>query len=142
VAAAGRLEPAVADLRLLVDVYLRCANDGAQLFIDGFEISDDPYDEDRGRYFLNVQAPMPDGKWGRTDWNVEICRWVADGSQTDDEGESVLDCVRSEPPALSEIVELLNRSDGQSDVLAAWAKTAVGEALAGTAFTVTKRHED
>jgi len=27
-------------------------------------------------------------------------------------------------------------------VLAAWAKTAVGEALAGTAFIVTKRYED
>ena len=144
--AQARLERAIADLRLLLDAYLRCANGGAQLLIDGFEISDDPYDEDEDRYFLNVQAPMPNGKWDRTDWSVEICRWVPDGPQTEDgscaKGESVLDCARSEPPALSEIVGLLNCSDGQSAVLAAWAKTAVGEALAGTAFIVTKRYED
>ena len=92
------------------------------VFIDGFEISDDPDDEDEERHFLNVQAPMPNGKWGRTDWNVEICRWVPDGPQTEDvssdKGESVLECARSEPPALSETVGLLNCSDGQSDVLA------------------------
>ncbi|WP_020671991.1 hypothetical protein [Amycolatopsis nigrescens] len=139
----AHFERAVADLRLLLDAYLRCANGEAQLLIDGFEISDDPYDEDADRYFLNVQAPMPDGEWGRTDWNVGICRWVPDGPQTEDgdRDEPVLDCVRSEPPALSEIVGLLNRSDGRSDVLAAWAETAVGEALAGTAFVVTKRYE-
>lgn len=141
----AQLDRAVANLRLLLDAYLRSANDEARLFIDGFEISDDPYD-DENRLFLNVQAPMPDGKWGRTDWNVEICRWVPDGPQpedgADDTGESILDCARSEPPALSEIVGLLNRSNGQPDVLAAWAETAVGQALAGTAFVVTKRHDD
>jgi hypothetical protein len=139
----AQLDRAVANLRLLLDAYLRCANGGARLFVDGFEISDDPYDDDENGFFLNVQAPMPDGKWGRTDWNVEICRWVP---QTEDDegdtGESVLDCTRSEPPAPSEIVGLLNRSNGQPDVLATWAKTAVGEALAGTAFVVTKRYED
>ncbi|MFD9962730.1 hypothetical protein [Amycolatopsis sp. NPDC058986] len=142
----AELEQAVADLRLLFDAYLQCANDEARLLIDGFEISDDPYDEDEDRYFLNVQAPMPNGKWARTEWNIEICRWVPDGPRTEDSdsatGKSVLDCARSEPPKLSEIIELLNRSGGQSDVLAAWAKTAVGEALAGTAFIVTKRYED
>jgi hypothetical protein len=40
-------------------------------------------------------------------------------------GEPILDCVRTEPPALSEIVGLLNCSGGESDVLAVWAKTAV-----------------
>lgn len=88
---------------------------------------------------------MPDGKWNRTDWNVEICRWVPDGSQSEgissSKGESVLDCTRAEPSALTEIVELLNRSNGESDILAAWAKTPAGEALAGTAFVVTKRYD-
>ncbi|HEY0500934.1 MAG TPA: hypothetical protein VGD48_34680 [Kutzneria sp.] len=124
----------------------QCANGGTNLLIDAFEISDDPYDEDGDRYFLNFQAPMPDGKRKRTHWNGEICRWVPEGPQPVDgghvKGESVLDCVRTEPPALAEIVELLNRSDGESEVLAGWAKTAVGEALAGTAFIVTKRYED
>jgi hypothetical protein len=142
----AQLEQAVADLRLLLDAYLRCANGGAQLLIDGLEISDDPHDEDGDRYFLNVQAPMPDGKWERTGWNVEICRWVPEGPQPEEgghfKGEFVLDCVRTEPPALSELVDLLNASDGDSEVLAAWAKTDVGEALAGTAFVVTKRYED
>jgi hypothetical protein len=145
--AQAQLERAAADLRLLHYAYLQCASGGAQLLIDGFEISDDAYaEEDEDQYSLNVQAPMPDGKWDRTDWNVEVCRWVPDGPGTDGAesvtGNSVLDCVRSEPPALSEIVGLLNRSDGQNDVLAGWAKTAVGEALAGTAFIVTKRYED
>jgi hypothetical protein len=57
-------------------------------------------------------------------------------------GESVLDCVRTEPPALVEIVEPLNRGDGHPRCWPAGAKTAVGEALAGTAFVVTKRYED
>ncbi|MFC0108124.1 hypothetical protein [Kibdelosporangium aridum] len=139
------LDRAVADLRLLLDAFLRCANSEVRLLLDGFEISDDPYDEVGDRYFLNFQAPMPDGKWNRTDWNVEICRWVPDGPQSEgmssSNGESILDCARAEPPALAEIVELLNRSNGESDVLAAWAQTSAGEALAGTAFVVTKRYD-
>jgi hypothetical protein len=110
------LEQAVADLRLLLDAYLRCANSEVRLLIDAFEISDYPYDEED-------EGP-------RTE----------DGDSAT--GKSVLDCVRSDSPALSEIVELLDCSDGQSDVLATRAKTAVGEALAGTAFIVTKRYED
>ncbi|MGC7102759.1 hypothetical protein ACPZ19_49520 [Amycolatopsis lurida] len=138
----AQLARAVADLRLLLDAYLRTANGEAQLFLDGFEISDDPYGEGEDRYFLNVQAPMPDGKWGRTDWNVELCRWVADSETDGDTGETVLECTRSEAPSVEEIVGLLNRSDGRAEVLATWAATAVGDALTGTAFVVTKRHED
>jgi len=129
-----QLEQAVADLRLLLDAYLRCADGGAQLIVEDFEISADPDDEDA--YFLTVQAPIV--SWERTGWNIELGRWVPDGDGA--EGAPVLDCARSAPPALSEVVELLNRSNGQSAVLAGWAETAVGEALAGTAFVVTNRY--
>lgn len=144
--ARSELEQAAASLRLLLDVYRQCASAGADLLIEGFEISDDPYDEDGDRFFLNLQAPIPNGKWKRIGWNVEICRWVPTDSRGGDSdsfrGESVLDCVRIEQPALSELVGLLNTSNGDSEVLAGWAKTAVGEPLAGTAFVVTKRYED
>lgn len=136
------LERAAADLRLLHDAYQKCSNEEARLLIEGFEISDDPYDEEEELYFLNVQAPMPDGKWDRTNWNIELCRWVSDGPDSNSaKGEPLLDCGRAEPPSLAEIVGLLNASNGQTDVLADWAKTPVGEALAGTAFVVTKRYE-
>ncbi|MFC0548443.1 hypothetical protein [Kutzneria chonburiensis] len=141
----SRLEPAAADLRLLLAASRQCANSEARLLIEHLGITDDPYDEEAGWYFLNVLAPIPGCRWQRNGWKVEICQWVPDepeeeyGSAT---GEPVLDCVRADPPALEEIVELLNRSDGQSEVLASWAKTPVGEPLAGTAFVVTKRYED
>ncbi|QUQ72522.1 hypothetical protein [Kutzneria sp. CA-103260] len=141
----SRLDRAVADMRLLLAAHQQCANSEARLLVSDFEITDDPYDEEADRYFLDVLAPIPGGRWQRDGWKVEICRWVPDDPEDEyggATGEPVLDCVRAEPPTLSEIVELLNRSDGQSDVLAAWAKTAVGEVLAGTAFVVTKRYED
>jgi hypothetical protein len=137
---------AAANLRLLLAAQLQCTGNWVELLADGLEISEDPHDEDEDRYYLNVQAPMPRGKWGRTSWSVELGRWVPDGAQPEDgsnlKGEPVLKCGRTEPPALSEILELFKRSDGRSDVLAAWAKTPVGEPLAGTAFVVTKRYED
>ncbi|MCG3749768.1 hypothetical protein [Amycolatopsis sp. Poz14] len=139
-------EQAVADLRLLLDAHRRCANDNAELLVDSFEISDDPYDEDAGCYFMNIQAPMPNKEWNRTEWNIEVGRWVPENPQPDVGSSSinkvVLDCVRTEPPTVSELVDLLNRSNGQSEVLATWAKTVVGEPLAGTTFIVTKRYEN
>ncbi|MBN6038625.1 hypothetical protein JYK18_27470 [Amycolatopsis sp. 195334CR] len=131
-----QLARAIADLRLLLDAHAETSNGEAQLLIDRFEISDDPYSD--GGYFLNVQAPIPD----RPAWNVELCRWVPDNRTDGDTGEPVLDCARSDPPAVEEIVALLDRSDGQADVLAAWAATPVGDALAGTAFVVTQRYGD
>ncbi|AXB43596.1 hypothetical protein [Amycolatopsis albispora] len=128
-------EQAVADLRLLLDAYLRCSNDEAQLLLDGFEISDDPDDG----YHLNIQAPMPGGKWERTGWNVELCRWVPDDDGAS--GEPVLHCALPDPPSVPDLVSLLNHSNGRADVLAGWAETPVGEALAGTSLAVTNRYE-
>ncbi|MEV6608768.1 hypothetical protein [Kutzneria sp. NPDC051319] len=54
-----------ANLRLLLAAQLPCAGNWVELLADGIEISEDPHDEDEDRYYLNVQAPMPRGKWGR-----------------------------------------------------------------------------
>jgi hypothetical protein len=137
------LGTAAADLRLLLDVHERCANHQSRLLVDDFAITDDPFEDDCDRYFLNVEAPMPNGQYGRDGWSVDICLWVPD---PDDDsrasGEPVLVCARSAPPAADEIIELLNRSGGRQEQLAAWAKTAVGEALEGTSFVVTRRFDD
>lgn len=141
-----QLRQGAADLRLLLDASVQCANDGAQLIVDGFEITDDPIEPGPEQYFLNVVAPMPNGAYGRDGWGVEICRWVPDDPDDEEDGsargEPVLSCARSAPPAVSEIVELLNRSGGRPEQLAIWANTAVGETLADTAFVVTERYDD
>lgn len=140
-----RLMTGAADLRLLLDAYTRCANNEAMLLVDDFTITDDPFGSDSDRFFLNVEAPTPNGAYGRDDWGVDISRWVPDDPEDEDSratGEPVLRCVRSAPPTAAEIVELLNRSGGRPEQLAAWVKTPVGEALTGTAFVVTERYDD
>src|SRR5207244_3835195 len=103
-----------------------------------FTITDDPFEPDSDRLFLNVEAPLPNGAYGRDEWGVEISRWVPDDPEDEDcssaTGEPVLRCVRSVPPAVPEIVELLDRSGGRPEQLAVWAMTPAGEALTGTAF--------
>ena len=138
-----QLRTAVEALRLLLDVYERYANDEARLIVDDFLITDDPFDDEGDMYFLNVTAPMPNGQYGRDDWSVDISLWVP---HPDDDsratGEAVLVCARSEPPSADEIIELLDRSGGRPEQLAAWAKTAVGESLDGTSIVVTQRFDD
>jgi len=140
-----QLRKGAADLRLLLDAFSQCVNEEARLLSDGFEITDDPYAFGEDEYFLNVEAPMPNGAHDRDEWNIEISRWVPDDPEDEDAssatGESVLSCVRSAPPTVSEIVELLNCSGGRPEKLAAWAGTAVGDALDGTTFVVTKRYD-
>lgn len=141
-----QLSKGVADLRLLLDAFTRCTNDAARLLVDDFSITDDPFETDTDRFFLNVEAPMPDGAYGRYRWTVDLSRWVPDDPDDDeggsDTGKFVLRCVRSTPPTVTEIVELLNRSGGRQEQLAAWSKTPVGNVLAGTVFTVTDRYDD
>lgn len=141
-----RLSQAVADLRLLLDAYTRCANEDVSLAVDDFTIMDDPLDSGPDRFFLDVQAPMPNGAYSRDDWRVEVCQWIPDDPDDEDvldsTGEPILCCTRSTPPTVAEIVELLNRSGGRQEQLATWAKTPVGDTLAGTAFVVTERYDD
>lgn len=59
----------VADLRLLVEAYPRCANNEAMITIDDFAIIDDPFESD-DRFFLSVEAPMPNGAYSRACWRV------------------------------------------------------------------------
>lgn len=143
-ATAEKIRKGVTDMRLLLDAYRKSANHQI-MFLDEFTISDDPLGPNR--YYLNVCAPRPSGEHGRHDWEVEIGQWDIDLDDPEHEdstahGDTVLRCARSTPPAIPEIVELLNRSGGRQEQLAVWAKTHVGEALAGTTFVVTKHFEE
>ncbi|MGQ0718844.1 MAG: hypothetical protein ACT4NP_16340 [Pseudonocardiales bacterium] len=141
------LRRGVDNLRLLLDAHTRCGNDSAMLVVEEFTITDDPAPYGPDRYFLNVDAPLPNGDYGRDEWRVGICRWDIDLDDPEYEdstatGEAVLRCVLSAPPTASKIIELLNRSGGRPEQLAAWAKTPVGEPLADTNFVVTRRYEN
>lgn len=143
-ASGERIGKAVADMRLMLDVYRECANADV-MFPDVFTFSDDPIGG--GRYYLNVEAPSPSDDGGGDEWTVEIGQWDIDLDDPDHEnetatGDSVLMCRRTTAPSVTDLVELLNRSGGRPEQLAAWAMTPVGETLAGTAFVVTRRFDD
>jgi hypothetical protein len=134
----------VADLRLLVEAYERCDNQDAALEPTELAIWCDPCGPDR--YYLTVDAPLPRGVSGRADWRVDIGQWDIDIDDPQNEergatGESVLCCARTTPPSAPELAEVLNISGERPELLAEWAKTPVGEALASTAFIVTERHD-
>jgi hypothetical protein len=138
----AELRQGIADLQVLYDAFLQSTNDAARLHMAEFSITDDPSVDARDNFFLDVYAPTPSGDFGQTSWSVEISRWVPD--DPDDEfgdasSEPVLECSRSTPPGVDEIVNLLNLSAGSNDQLAAWTKTPIGEPLAGTSFVVTTR---
>lgn len=140
----GRLKAGVADLRTLNNVYRQTANENANFVVVDFSISDDPAEDSLGGYFVDVQAPMPNGGFNRDAWLVEVCQWTQDTDDEEDNsvrGEPILRCVRSSAPSVAEIVELLDRSAGQQDQIAAWATSPVGAPLAGTSFVVTTRFE-
>ena len=135
---------AVSDMRLVLDVSRRCTNPSMML-LDVFTLSDDPVGGDR--YYLNVEAPLPNGRYDRHDWIVEIGQWDIDTDDPEHEGETargepVLVCSRASAPPATELVELFDRSGGRPELLAEWAVTPVGEKLAGTAFVVTKRFDE
>ncbi|MFC3897985.1 hypothetical protein ACFOWZ_41515 [Lentzea rhizosphaerae] len=143
-ATADEIRQGVEDMRLLQDAYRQTVND-AIVLLSEFSITDDPLGP--SRYYLNVEAPRPNGEYGHVDWEVEIGQWDVDLDDPEHEdstahGNSVLRCTRSTRPAIAEIIELLNHSGGRQEQLAAWAKTPVGEALAGTTFVVTKRFDE
>jgi hypothetical protein len=144
-AGAEQLRAGVADLRLLVAAHGRCVNPDAELDVSDFAIIDDPFDDVSDRYFLNVEAPMPDDRYNRDGWGVQICVWVPDDPADEENrsatGEPVLRCARLAPPTVDEVVRLLDRSNGQPAQLAAWATTVVGDVLAGTNFVVTERFD-
>ncbi|MFG3437795.1 hypothetical protein ACGF0J_11195 [Nonomuraea sp. NPDC047897] len=138
-----RLGQAVDDLRLLYDACARCNNGEANLIIDSsLFIEYEPGDEP-DRYFLSILAPMPSDNDDA--WQLEIAQWMPDDPEDEDSsatGEPVLRCVRATPPTASELIEVLNLSQGRAQQLADWAVTPLGEALDGTTFMVTHRYDD
>lgn len=134
---------AVSDMRLMLDVYRRCTSSSV-IFLDVFTFSDDPVGGDR--YYLNVEAPLPNGEHDRHEWCVEIGQWDIDLDDPENDGktatgEPVLVCSRASAPSVTDIVELLNQSGGRPEQLAAWALTPVGDKLANTTFVVTRRFD-
>jgi hypothetical protein len=98
------------------------------------------------RLFLNVEAPLPSGKFNRRTWAVSIDRWETDevdfdGQPAEEHGEPVIRCVHPTRPTVADVVDLLDRGAGEEQ-LAAWARTTVGESLSDTAFVVTERFEN
>jgi hypothetical protein len=139
---AEQLRVGVGDLRLLVDAHALCVSDDAMLEVANFTIFDEPDGSDRN--YLTVDAPHPNGA-GPSSWRIEIGRWEPD--DPDDEygdatGRSLLCCACPTPPTASEIAEVLSQGAGRPEQLTAWAKTPVGQTLAGTTFVVTERNDD
>jgi hypothetical protein len=138
-----QIEKSVSDMRLMLEVDRR-SNNKNLMTLDMFTFSHDPVGGDR--YYLNVEAPLPDGMDDRHEWNIEIGRWDVDLDDPENEGvtakgESVLVCGRASAPSVGELVELLTGSGERPEQLAAWAMTPVGENLAGTVFSVTRRFD-
>jgi hypothetical protein len=65
-----------------------------------------------------------------------------DGEVIGATGEPFLDAELASPPTVDEIADVLSLVRNQPELLASWAKTQVGDALAGTRFVVTARSGD
>jgi len=136
---AKQRERAIADLRVLATAYLQCHADPGFLEAE-VEIFHEPAGSDG--YYLTVTPPEPNDDVDT--WRVEIGHWVPDDPQDDEcdsaTGHILLTCACPAPPTVDAIVDLLDRSENEPKLLAAWAGTPIGTALAGTSFIVTERH--
>jgi hypothetical protein len=54
----------------------------------------------------------------------------------------MLECVLTGRPTEVELASLLTLAESDPQQMSAWAKTSVGDALAGTAFIVTSRNDN
>lgn len=143
-ASGEELQEAIIDLRTLLDVEAQIDIGDAQLQLEPLSITAEPGDTDG--YFLNVEAPLPGGKYNRVHWAVAVYRWEVDvwdeeGYPTGSHGEPVVHCTIAERPSITDIVALLKLATNQAQ-LAAWTQTPIGEKLANTDFVVTKRYND
>ncbi len=136
-------EKAVADLRVLVTAHSRCAGRWASLDDTSREIFAEPYDSDG--FYLTVQAPEPGDD--DSSWEIEIGRWEPDdpdeeyGEHSSATGSAVISCAPPAAPDADVIAHLLNSVGEKPLLLAQWAETSVGRALAGTTIVVTERYE-
>ncbi|MGW5306041.1 hypothetical protein ACWERF_19160 [Streptomyces griseoluteus] len=81
---------------------------------------------------MTVQAPEPGD--GDGCWEVEVGRRSATGS-------TVIGCALPAVPDADEVAHLLKSVEEKPLLLAQWAETPVGAALAGTTAVVTKRYD-
>lgn len=93
---------------------------------------------------MTVQAPEPGDDDGLRE--IEIGRWEPDnpdeehGGHTSATGSPVVGCALPAAPDADEIAHLLKSVDEKPLLLAQWAETPVGTALAGTTMAITKRY--
>lgn len=134
---------AVKNLRELVTAYTQCSSEQATLDYAPLGIFSEPYDSDG--YFLSIHAPNP-GEQDAGSWGIEVCRWEPD--DPDDEecssatGIAAVRCVLPASPGVDRLTRLLDEVEQRPTVLAKWAETSIGAALAGTGFVVTQGRDD
>jgi hypothetical protein len=143
----SRLPQAADDLRLLYNAYVAVEEGTLSSFEEEhlslfYENDGNPADG----YFLNVEAPRPGNPHGSS-WSITISQWIvtrydSDGEATSAEGKTVLECIPAERPTAAELDSLLTLAESGPGQVSAWAKTPVGDALAGTVFIVTSRDDD
>ncbi|MFD3458019.1 hypothetical protein ACFWVC_38350 [Streptomyces sp. NPDC058691] len=134
-------EKAVAALRVLVTAHSRCSGTWATLDDPSRELFAEPHDSDG--FYLTVQAP----ELGDYDscWEVQVGRWEPDdpdeeyGDHSSATGSMVISCVLPAVPDANELAHLLKSVEEKPLLLAQWAETPVGAALAGTTVVVTER---
>ncbi|WTW98288.1 hypothetical protein OG216_35320 [Streptomycetaceae bacterium NBC_01309] len=104
-------------------------------------IFNEPYDSDG--YFITVGTPQRES--GNGAWRVEVSHWVPDDPDDEDcssaTSDRLLVCTLPTPPTAAEIADRPHRGEAHPDQLAAWARTPVGESLAGTGIVVTERDD-
>jgi hypothetical protein len=140
------LEEAADDLRLLLEAHARSVANGVELDLFGLGVIFDPITmppAGEERFLLSVDAPVLDGRW-QHGWGISLHRWIDDefdeeGDPVGSESEEVLYCALDERPQLVDVVQLLDQA---GDRMPEWARTSLGESLAGTKFVVTRRAEN
>jgi hypothetical protein len=140
--AVHHLAQAAENLRLLYNVYMTIEGGRTSLEEEYLSITYEHDDTAPDGHFLTIQAPRPGHRHGKDTWSVIIDQWVADKYDSDGEieeahGETVLECVLAERPTAGELANILTLAQSGPERMSAWAKTPVGEALAGTVFIVT-----
>ncbi|AEV87169.1 hypothetical protein ACWT_6155 [Actinoplanes sp. SE50] len=132
-------------MRLLAEARWRHPSNTCRFEAEYLSITEDPADNNPERYFVELSAPHPD-KSHSSLWTLELQQWIPDYDDSEDDGsatsENILDCHLDTPPAVDQIVALLNLCTDHPSLLTTWAKTPIGNSLAGTPYVVDERHDD
>jgi hypothetical protein len=142
-----QLAEATEDLRVLYNTYITAGGGHTVLEEKYLSISYEHEESPSDGYFLTIEAPLPGRPRGQSSWSVAISKWVPDEFDSDGEvesahGETVLECALAARPTADELAGLLGMAGSGPEQLPTWAKTPVGDALAGTAVVVTTQHDD